>query len=848
MAPLDRTAYLQVEEVTLLEAINALQASSGVPLAFSPDLLPIDRLVTCDCRDLTVRAALDRILEDTGLRYVEAGRRILIGRADNGNHPPPLPPGVIEGLVVEAEGERPVSGAEVILSVGNRRTLTGDDGRFSFQGVPAGSHRIRVTAIGYQETTVSVSVGEGAGASVVVVLERAPIPLAEMVIAPGRIGILDVNRTVMGSTLSREEIEAIPSLGEDPFRTLQRMPGVASGDISTKLYVRGSTPRDLLVRLDGLELFEPYHLKDWDGMFGIVDLQSLGTIDLITGGFPAEFGDKWGGVFDMRTRRPPSTGIRTTVGFSLGSATVINQGAFADGRGQWLTSLRRGFLDIMLAIAGVSDEVSPGYWDMLGKVQYLLSDNHSLSVELLYAGDKITWDDPGAGSRVDSRWANSYGWVTWRASLAARLRAETILSAGRVTRDRTGIGGNPDDGVFTPLRFDVSDIATFQFGGIKQDWEFDVTGDVLLKSGFDLRFNDGEYDYFSAADRRDLDAEGHVVTLGDTTEVRGNRRGNEVGAYFAARARFMGPLIGEAGVRFDGQSHTGDRDVAPRLMLRWDLAEHTSAKASWGHYYQSQGISELNVTDGERVFAPSERAEQVAFGVERKFGHGVHGRIEAYSRRIADPRPVYWNLAREIDPIMEVESDRTGLYPTRGRAKGLELLLSKEGSGPLSWSASYALASTELEIDRTWVPRSMDQLHTLNLHAAYRHGTKWQISGVWQYHTGWPYTEQFLDGELAFGEDGEVTGVIERRGYGPLNAERLPAYHRLDLRVTRNIELERGRLELYLDIFNAYNQTNLQGYRYYLMWDDQQRRFTTGRSDGDELLPILPNVGFRWTF
>ena len=130
-----------------------------------------------------------------------------------------------------------------------------------------------------------------------VILERAPIPLAEMVIAPGRIGILDVNRTVMGSTLSREEIEAIPSLGEDPFRTLQRMPGVASGDISTKLYVRGSTPRDLLVRLDGLELFEPYHLKDWDGMFGIVDLQSLAP----GGRRPPGYAPQWASA----SARPP---------------------------------------------------------------------------------------------------------------------------------------------------------------------------------------------------------------------------------------------------------------------------------------------------------------------------------------------------------------------------------------------------------------------------------------------------------------------------------------------------------------------------------------------------------------
>lgn len=762
--------------------------------------------------------------------------------------PTASPSGVLRGRVVEGNGGRPVSGAEVLLLPGNQRALTGGDGSFFLEGVPSGNHQIRVTALGFEEAILSVGVEEGTATNVVITLERAPIPLREMIIAPGRFGFLDPDRTVMGSTLTREQIQAIPSLGEDPFRTLQRMPGVSSDDLSAKLHVRGGTGRDLLVRLDGLELDEPYHLKDWGGMFGIVDVQSLGAIDLITGGFPVEFGDKWGGVFDMRTRRPPSAGMRTTAGFSLGGTSLMNQGAFADGRGHWLVSLRRGFLDIMLAIAKVSDEVSPGYWDLLAKAEYLLGDKHSLTVQVLHAGDDVTWDDPGAGSRVDSGWANSYGWATLRSSVTPRLRAETMFSVGRVTRNRTGIGGDPNDGVFTPLRFDVHDVATFHLAQVKQDWEMEMTSDLLLKAGLDLKSDNGKYDYFNSAVQRDVDEDGRVITPGDTTQVKGDWSTKEVGAYLAARARFWQSLTGEVGVRFDAHSHTGDQDLAPRLMLRWDLAGDMSAKVSWGRYSQSQGIDQLNAMDGETSFAPSEGAEQVAVGVERDFGGGVHGRVEAYSRSVEDPHPVFWNLARELDPIMEVEADRTRLSPTRGRAKGLELILSREGTGALSWSASYALATTELRIDQAWVPNTLDQLHTMNLHAAYRLGSKWHVSGSWQYHTGWPYTEPFLDVDPVLDDGGQVTGAIVRRAYGPLNALRLPAYHRLDVRFTRAFVFRRSNLEIYLDLFNAYNRKNLRGFRYNLWRNDALGRFTLERADGDPLIPLLPNLGFRWTF
>jgi hypothetical protein len=239
-------------------------------------------------------------------------------------------------------------------------------------------------------------------------------------------------------------------------------------------------------------------------------------------------------------------------------------------------------------------------------------------------------------------------------------------------------------------------------------------------------------------------------------------------------------------------------------------------------------------------------AEQVAVGIEGRTSGGFGWRLEGYLRDIESPRPEFLNLSREINAFLELQTDRIRIDPDRGRGRGLEFLLSWNGSGPLAWSGSYILAEAEQEVEGLWVPRTLDQRHTLNFRAAYRLGRKWQISGAYQYHTGWPVTEQYARPEAVGGEN-PSTPFLVRRYFGPLNQVRLPAYKRLDLRVTRDVELEDSRIELFLDIFNVLNERNLRSYQY----DPDYLHLFGGRTlrtPGDELLPILPTLGFRWVF
>ncbi len=842
---LERPARLTLASASLEEALGSLQRSSGVSLAYSPDLLPGDRRVACPCADATVAAALDRLLAGTGLGYQARGRRILIAPAPASASPRGEDGLALTGLVVDAEGGRPVAAADVVLTPGDRRGLTTGDGRFVLAGLTPGRYEVQVSALGFQAATVSVELGSSAE-PVPIALERAPLELDEIVISPGSFGVLEVNPAASGVAVSREDIEAIPQLGDDAFRTLKRMPGVSTDDVSARLNVRGASDRDLVVRLDGIELYEPYHLRDVDGALGIVDVQSLGSVNLVTGGFPADYGGGMAGVFDMRTRTPPPTGSRTTVSLSLSSLSYNGQGRFAGDRGQWLASLRRGFLQYVLSVSGVDDDLRPTYWDALGKVRYLLSDRHALSAEVLWAGDGLTWRNEDSDAAIGSDWTNGYGWLTWEGDLTPRLRADATVSVGHMSRHRLGDVTDAGREAFSPVSAHIDDRASFDFAGVRQGWEADIAGALLLRAGWEYRASSGQYAYSSRAGYYDVDTDGHIVVRPVAEDHVLTPDGNELGAWTALRGRAPGGVTWEGGLRFDRQSLTGEHQLSPRLLMRWDLDGSTTLRGTWGRYGQAQELHELSIEDGEIRYSDAETADQVALGLERSFGAGVTARVEVYRRGVPRPRPVFVNLSRAVNPLYEVQADRRRLDPDRARARGLEVFVSREGTGRWSWSASYALASSEMRVEDAWIPRTLDQRHTLGLFAAYRLGDRWQVSGTWQLHTGWPYTAQYLDLVVDEGGEGEPTVELVRREFGPLNAQRLPPYHRLDVRVTRGFVVRRSRLEVFLDVFNAYNRTNLRGYE----WTLRKRGdlYSVRRETGEEQLPILPTLGFRWVF
>jgi outer membrane receptor protein involved in Fe transport len=845
---LERIVGLDLSEVTLEDALRQLQRNTGIGLVYSPDRVPVDRMVSCPCTNSTVEEALEILLRGTSVTFTATTSQVRIvpreaprARATTGN---------VAGLVLDASGGTPIPNALIQLSDG-RGSLSNENGRFIMVNVPPGTYSLTVTGLGWDPAEIEgIRVRADSTSTIEVRLTRRVIPLSEVVVAPGTFGILDEVSDFALQTLTRDQIQTIPQLGEDVFRSLQRLPGIASGDISTKLYLRGGRDREVLYLLDGMELYEPYHLKDFEGSLGVIDIQTIGGIDLHTGGFPVDYGDRMAGVFDMETRRPPEEGARTTLGLSITNASFMSRGAFAQGKGQWLLSARRGYLDIALSMTDTDPGISPTYYDVLGKAQYQIGSSHVVSAHLLHAGDRLDLDpdalESDAIGKLGTGWDNSYAWLTWKAFLSPRVRFRTIASAGRITRSRKGNMEEPGRAEGPEAAW-VSDEGSFDFLGLKHEWTVDVTDRFVTRAGVNVRGLWGHFDYLHWA--RTLVGIHMQERVGqtDTVQVDLDPSGTEVGGYLAARFKPVSWATGEVGLRYDRHSHTGDSDLSPRVHAVVDLTPRTTLRAGYGLYHQTQGMNELEVADGETTFAGSERATQIAVGVEHRLENGINARAELYDRRIHRPRREYLNLWREILAFPELEGDRIRVDPSRAEARGLELLLAQDG--PVwDWSATYALSKAKDRINGESVLRFMDQRHALSVTMGYRPNPSWTFSASWHIHSGWPFTPQEIqfDTLTVFRGVGENWPLDWKEEFGPINSEQLPAYHRLDLRATRRFELRRGTLDVYVDLFNAYNQQNLRSYDYGL--EQRAGRYMYIRYPDEELLPILPSIGFRWEF
>ncbi|NBW66918.1 hypothetical protein EBR44_14325, partial [bacterium] len=268
----------------------------------------------------------------------------------------------------------PIAGVRVELVGSGRRTVTGEDGVYALERVPAGEAQLRFTRLGFLPLVQSALLvgGDTTAATLRTQLTRAPLPLSAVVVSPGFFGLMTQTTPSMQS-IGREQLMTRPQLGEDLFRSINRLPGVTSGDFSAGFHVRGAEVDQTLVTLDGMELYEPFHMKDFDNAISILDVQSIGGVELTTSGFTADHGGRLGSVLALKSTDPKTDRVRTAVGVSVTNLRAQTQGGFDNGRGSWLVSARRGYLDLALKLAGRADSLNPTYSDVFAKTQYELS-------------------------------------------------------------------------------------------------------------------------------------------------------------------------------------------------------------------------------------------------------------------------------------------------------------------------------------------------------------------------------------------------------------------------------------------------------------------------------------------
>jgi len=826
---LRRRIRLDVMDQPLAEVLRAIQRQANLDLVFGADLPGLDRRVTLLDTAGTAATLLLRTLEGLPLEVLVArsGQAVIVPRRS-------VQPDrySVAGTVRESATGRAIDLVDVTVFSPARNAQSDAGGRFLLTDLPPGAHTLRARRFGYAESTLTFTVP--LTAALEIAMRAAPTPLAALVVTPGVFGVLEESLTPRRA-LTRDDIEIAPQLGEDPFRAIARLPGIAGHDLSAAFSVRGGSNRESLLRLDGVDLVEPFHLKDLDAALSIIDIDAIGGIELMTGGFGVEFGDRLGGVFDMRTSSVAPGSARTTLGLSLTNARAASRGSFAGDRGRWLASIRRGYIDLALKLGKSEDRLSPRFYDALAKVEYELNPRLLLSAHVLHAGDKLRYHDNGDDPDLDSEYGSSYAWIKLDAEPTDRLGTRTVASVAWLSWQRLGFGRRPEH----HRNIEVRDARSFDAIGLRQDWQFQASDDLILRAGFDLKAQRADYEYFGWAEQFPFE-DGRVVPALDTTIVAAAPTGNYAGAHLAARWRPLAPLTLEVGTRWDHYTHIDESRLSPRVNAALALRPATTLRMAWGTYAQAQGLHELQTPDGDVRFYPVERAEHRVLGIEHALRPGIDLRLEAYDERFTAMRPRFVSREDTGELFPELVVARIRIDPEIGFARGIEMMARKRAPRGFNGSVMYARSSSRQKIDGQWVPRPRDQRNAFAIDASWGSARGWRLSSAWQWHSGWPRTPVTLHVDT-------VNNQIEvYREFGTYNTARLPAYHRMDVRVSRQFATNRGRVLLYVDVYNLYGRENARSLDTYL--DNIVNGKPVYGYAIDSLLPRLPSFGVQWEF
>lgn len=731
----------------------------------------------------------------------------------------------VQGRVTDAFSGEPLAGVRV--EIADQVVFTDADGHF--QLAAGGDPPLQVSRSGYR--AVEVPMDERLDALFEITLE-ADGRLEEVVVVSSRYALEKGNGASV-HTLTAQDFEKVPGFGDDALRLASRLPGTASIGLSARPYVRGGLQDETLILFNDVELLEPFHLKDFQSVFSGFNPSVIQSVDVYTGGFPVRYGDRMSAVMDIEPFND-ITGFGADVMLSFLSASAAVVGTMANDRGNWALSARRGNLDLVLDVLdpGSGD---PEYSDYFGSISYALNRATELEVGFILYDDNVELQDldDGDGELSRSIYRNGYGWMQLHRQWSERMDSSTVISYGDISNDRDGFI-NDDDLEEGTSR--LRDERHFQLWRLGHRQYLQVNDRLSLEFGGRLYYQKGSYKTQAVIERGVL-ADLIGLPQIETRQVDRKPAGTSGGLYGSMRYLPVRWLSLEAGVRWDYQDYTERfaQQVSPRLSALVELGADTQMRLSAGRFYQAEQIQELQAADGVHIYQSAQHADHYIIGLQHRFGDsGLSMRLEAFHKQFRDPKRRYENLFNPLVLMPELASDRVPVMPEKARARGIEVSLAYQ---PVAWFNSwlgYTHAYADDDLHGSWVQRGWDQRHTVSLGMAWEPGN-WTVSGALLWHSGWQTT--LLPPALS----ADQLPQLER------NADRLPDYASLDLRIARTWRWQDQSLSVFFELTNTLNRENVGAYEYDVEEDEVTGGYLLPR-EAVTLLPRIPNLGLRWTF
>lgn len=690
------------------------------------------------------------------------------------------------------------------------------------------------------------------------------VQLEEVVVSSRRSGARLEERTQMSQVeVPVAQIKKIPALlGEvDVLKALQFLPGVQSGgEGQTGLYVRGGSPDQNLVLLDGVPVYNVSHLL---GIFSVFNADAIKNVTLTKGGFPARYGGRLSSVLEINMKEGNLQEFHGEGAIGLISSKLTLEGPVFKDKTSFLISGRRTYADLIFApIINANEE--PGtdlkvglyFYDLNAKLQHKINDKHRLFLSGYFGSDvfsnEFREEDGRFKGGID--WGNIISALRWNWQLSNKLFANTTL---------------------TYSRYRINILAEFEdrFEGQKEVYSanyFSGIEDLAARVDFDFIPGPAHYLRFGALATNHryepgalaLNAEFQEEQF-DTLVGSQNAFSSEFTLYLEDDMQF-GALKANLGVHASAFSVDGKfySSLQPRLGLRYLLNSNWSVKGSFATMAQY-----INLLTSESFSLPTDlwvpstarikpqQSWQAALGAARTFGDDFEVSLEAYYKQMHN----VISYKEGASFLFGLENDwQDKVTQGDGESYGLELFIQKK-TGRVSGWLGYTLSWNWRQFDEInsgrRFPFRYDRRHDFSLVLNYEPDEKVAFSLAWVYGTGnaitlntfrYPHDVSGIDGI-----PGPFISYAEIESGGQKNAFRMTDYHRLDLSVQFRKKKPKWERAWVLGVYNAYYHRN----PYYMTLDRElvfdpetgksyeQRRFREV-----SILPLIPSVSYQFKF
>jgi hypothetical protein len=631
-------------------------------------------------------------------------------------------------------------------------------------------------------------------------------------------------------SFSSVDIDRIPGDQDNALRATRLLPGVANNG-SSRAYIRGSPLDDVLVEFDGVPLFDPFHMKDFQSLLSAFDTAAIDRMDVYSGGFPVQYGTRSGAVIDI-TPRSLSSGYECTVGASKLAYEASSVGSADVWPVDWLATVRNSAPEVAARPGNGRTLGAPQFTESVGRVRWHQGVDTAWTLGWLLLDNRTSLATVPTAETSVARYRDEYVWAAFDANVVEGLHSHTMLALTDAGRTRDGflrLGGI--------VSGHVGDDRSFSGAQLRNEWTYrldpQLTVDYGLEAGeSSARLRYGRVEHFNqlivAAFGRPADNSLHAIVAPEEMTY----------ATWASVRRRWAPLEVELGVRFDAQKYedfAARQQWSPRINVRYDIATRWHVFGSWGHFTQAQRPEEWRVEEDQAAPELPELAIHSTLGVAYQSSHQARFGMEVYRKRWTNVSPYYDNTLQKVTLVPDLIPDRLRLAPGDSQSVGVELSAHRAFSAFLEGWANYTWSRVVDDFSGTTVLRSWDQPHALASGLTWSNGPA-AVETVVGWHRGWPRTPvTFVPGTRFTPPD-----IL----LGTRNSARWGNFFTLDLRSSWTKAFARSDFSLWAEATNSTNRRNPCCDRILASASD----LDPAVAQPDSWFPRSFDVGFTWRF